>query len=310
MKPVYLSGMGGYGDCIHQRAIVRRWVAQGRQVWIETPWPMLYRDFPGVRCLPKKTHLRTQNKNAKREAGLYAKRPGPAIIAACQHRTAGYAPAMVRDHGGVLQALAAQLGEPTATDFRMRVPDEWRERLTIELPDRPVMIYRPLMDRSEWGGCQARNPDHAAYRALFESVRDRYYVISIADLEPGKEWLVEEMPNVDRMFHAGELDMEQIAALYERASLVFTSPGFSVPLSQAIGTPVVCVFGGYEDSHSFSAGAAFSPYLGIDPIHSCQCFSHAHQCRKTIDLPSATARLAEFANQAQPAFRRNQPACV
>jgi hypothetical protein len=65
-------------------------------------------------------------------------------------------------------------------------------------------------------------------------------------------------------------------------------------LSQAIGTPVIAVFGGFECSRSFSYGHRFAPTLGIDPINPCQCFSHTHQCDKRIDLPAAHADIEEF----------------
>jgi len=160
------------------------------------------------------------------------------------------------------------------------------------------MLYRPLQERAEWGGCRNRNPDHAAYAELFRSIRDRFFVVSVADFEPGREWMVGEPVEADLEFHNGELDFETIAGLTRMASLVFTPPGFAVVLAQAVETPVACVFGGYENSKSFSGGARFSQYLGIDPIRPCHCFSHDHQCKKAIDMPKAIARLKAFAEAA------------
>jgi hypothetical protein len=67
-----------------------------------------------------------------------------------------------------------------------------------------------------------------------------------------------------------------------------------VILGQAVGTPVVCTFGRYERAYSFSGGARFSPYLGIEPIHPCDDFRHDDRHDKSIDLSRAHAKLGEF----------------
>src|SRR3546814_2604756 len=90
--------------------------------------------------------------------------------------------------------------------------------------------------------------------------------------------------------HRGELDFETIAALTKKAGLMFSSPGFAVILAQSVGTPSVCVFGGYEAGYSFSAGAQWAPHLAIEPVNACDCFLHNHSCDKRIDLGCAGSR--------------------
>jgi len=102
----------------------------------------------------------------------------------------------------------------------------------------------------------------------------------------------------DLEYHHGELTFENLAQLFAEASLVYAHPGFSVPLAQSVGTPVISVFGGYENSKSFSVGAQWAPYLGVDPINSCQCFLHSHPCDKTIDVPRALEQVRKFASNA------------
>ncbi len=98
------------------------------------------------------------------------------------------------------------------------------------------MVYRPLVERTEWNGCAARNPDHSAYAALFASIRDQFHVVSIADLVPNVEWISGARVEADQKFHAGELEFEALAGLFSIASLVFCSPGFAVILAQTVGT--------------------------------------------------------------------------
>lgn len=292
LRPLLIEGMHGLGDNLHQRAIVRE-LGKDREVWVETPWPSVYHDL-GVRLVTKGSSLRTQAKNARRERAAYSATRAPVTA---ERMTISYPPQSVRDHGSVLAGMSATAGVP-AGDFRMPVAPDWKRRAQTWLdrwsPTKPLMIYRPLVERSEWSGCPARNPDHDHYADLFESIRDQFFVVSVADLVPGKEWLVGRRVTADAECHAGELEFEVLAALTEAAGLVFTAPGFAAVLGQAVGAPVVAVFGGYENSASFSSGARFSPYLGIDPVQSCQCFRHDHDCRKAIDMPAARRALAKF----------------
>jgi hypothetical protein len=291
--------MHGLGDNIRQRAIVRQLMRE-RDVWIESSWVSVYHDLivDGLKVLHKQTRLRTQAKNAARERALFC---GSRPPAGARLLRIDYPPAEVRRHGSVMAAMCAAAGTDAATaDFRLPVPPHWRAKASAWLdrwnPDRPLMLYRPLVDRpADWGGCNARNPDHAAYAALFRSIRDRFFVVSIADLIPGKEWIVGERIEADAKCHAGELEFETLAALTAMSALVYCSPGFAGVLAQAVGTPVAMIFGGYERSAFFFAGAKDAPVLGIDPVNPCECFSHHHACRKAIDVASASVRLDLFA---------------
>ncbi|WP_411887348.1 hypothetical protein [Hydrocarboniphaga effusa] len=300
MTDLLIHGMHGLGDNLHQRSVLRQLIPHHR-IWLETPWPCVYHDLVGdrLKLISKGSRLRTQAKNATREAARFSRLPPP-LSARRRPLSVSYAPDLVRSHGSVLGAMSAHCGVQMG-DFSLPIPGEWQAKASRWLaqwsPSKPLMIYRPLVERSEWGGCPSRNPDHAAYAKLAESIRDRYFVISIADLQPGAEWIVGKPLNADVEMHAGELDFETIAALTARAALVFSSPGFAVILAQSVGAPVCCVFGGYENASSFSGGAHLAPYLGIQPINPCDCFSHRHPCDKRIDMLSAMIDLQNFVNE-------------
>lgn len=294
---IVVRGMHGLGDNLHQRAVIRQLMAK-HDVFLESSWVAPYHDLVGERLkiIRKATPLRTQSKNADREASLFHR--GPLPQRAKEVRIT-YTPDLVRARGSVLAAMCwATATDYAVADFRMAVRPEWLQRAKLLLdawrPTKPVLVYRPLVDRTEWGGCKNRNPDHAAYAALLDAVRGDFFVVSIADLVPGQEWIVSRPILADVELHQGELDFETLAGLFSLSAGVFASPGFAVILAQAVGTPVACLFGGYENSSSFAGGARFSPYLGIDPINPCQCFSHSHACQKSVDIPAATARLRAF----------------
>ena len=286
--PLVLHGMSGMGDCLHQRSVVRE-LMRSHEVWLKTPWPQVYHDMPRLHPLRVGTMLRTQAKNEKRS--VYGPSRPPA--GTCEIRSS-YSPSQVRAAGSVLGAMSAVCGVPVG-DFRMAVPQAWRKKAAALFHvERPVLVYRPLVARTEWGGASTRNPDPDAYVALFRAIRERFYVVSVADLVPKVEWTVGPQIEADVEYHAGELDFETLAGLFARAALVFSAPGFATVLAQAVGTPAVTVFGGYEDARSFSAGAKFTKWLPIEPITPCACWSHAHACRKAIDMPRAIDALKEF----------------
>lgn len=301
MPPLVLQGMHGLGDNLHQRALLRQFM-RGNDVWLESSWVSVFHDLipQGLKVVGKHTSLRTQTKNALRESHLFSRVSPPP---GARRLPITYRPDLVRLHKSVLGALCAATGCNYAeADFRLPVPAEWHLKAKAWIdrwqPEKPILLYRPLVERTEWGGCAARNPDHQAYATLFDAIRNAFFVVSIADLVPGKEWMVGLACEADAICHKGELDFETIAALTQRAAMTFCSPGFAVPLSQAVGTPAVCVFGGYERAYSFAGGARYSAYLGIEPNKPCDCFAHNHRCSKEINLPHAREQLVRFTEAA------------
>lgn len=299
---MFIQGMHGLGDNVHQRAIIRQLARHHAEIWLETSWPQLYHDLP-VRCVARPTSLRTQTKNAKRHQDSFCTHSAPVDLSIT------YSPDQVRRSGSVLMAMAETARVRGNLDFRFPVPTEWVEKARSFIGDvtHPILLYRPLVERKEWGGCRNRNPDPQAYVELFNLVRRGYYVISVADLSPGEEWVVSGSVSPDMEFHHGELHFEVLAGLFKLASLVWASPGFAIPLAQAIETPVVGVFGGYESPRSFAGGERFAPHLWIAPPNPCECFSHTHRCEKKIDVSQWVTTLQEFSHAVASGFHRSSP---
>lgn len=287
-EKIHVIGMHGLGDNIHQRAIIRKLVEQ-YDVWLETSWPSIYHDFPEVKFIRKSVKLRTQTKNAERERHLYV----PHHVqnqTFSKHLYISYTPQLVRTLKSVLKAMFYTCHlDPRDADYSLPIPETWVSPVKSE---KPILIYRPLVDRKEWGGCQTRNPDKETYRKLFETIRKDFYVVSIADLQQGKEWMVSDPIDADLELHEGQLSFEQMAALFKQARLVYNSPGFATVLSRSVGTPNITVFGGYESSNSFSVGN--SPFLPIDIIKPCECFKHGCTCTKEINLSEAFNKIGDF----------------
>jgi hypothetical protein len=302
-KPtLYIHGMHGMGDNIHQRAIMRQ-LREKNSIVLETSWPSIYHDMPDIRLARRNVNLRTQQKNSEREADKFsAMRHG---LGMRQMRIA-YSGSDVKASasGTILEVMCKNTGTDfLQADFRLPVPDAWNGQLFKKLgplpkisADRPWLVMRPLVGRTEWTGSLKRNADPVAYKEVYEFIRDSYFVVSIADLAPPKEWLVGDPTQSDLSFHHGELVFEDIAALFKQSDLVLTSSGFAAILAPAVETPVISIIGGYETPGCHDAGKRFTPMLTIGPASGCSCWTSScrNVCPKYIDLNAARSAIASF----------------
>jgi hypothetical protein len=294
-QPLVVLGMQGLGDNLHQRAILRVLMRE-HEVTLATCHGMLYHDLveDGLALAFQRSHLRTQAKTQAREISLLR----ATLPRGARSLRIFSSPGEIIRHGSILAAMFASAGlvMPERPDFSLPVPEAWHVALRKRLPpiDRPILVHRPVVLRREWDA-RSRNPDVTAYDTLFRSIRDRYFVVSVADLDDGQEWIEGPEQQVDLAWHRGELDFAHMAGLFAEAELVFCNAGFAAILAQAVGTPVVCVYGGRESFRTTArAGAHLAPTLGIDPDRPCDCYSHRHACDKRISLGPALERLAAF----------------
>jgi hypothetical protein len=303
---IFIQGMGGQGDCLHQRAIVRQ-LMKTYDVILATPWPAMYHDLieQGLKVVRRPIGLRTQSKNMNRdsEAAKYSAFH-PFSRAGMQVSYLGQE-VMQTPSKTVLEVMCNKTGTSYAeADYRLPIPHEWTANLDKKLGslpfDKPWMVHRPLCIRPEWRGGTLRNADAASYNELFNSIRDQFFVISVADLLEGQEWIVPGSDiKADLSFHHGELVFEDIAALFHGADLIFTASGFPAILGPAVETPTISIIGGYEDVHCHDSGAKFAPYLAIGPRVGCHCWTQHCQrvCDKSLDMDAAKASVLKFVSQ-------------
>lgn len=303
--PLFIRGMHGIGDNLHQRAVMRV-LKETYNVTLESSWHSLYHDLidESFRVCGRGVALRTQQKNAIREAGLFA--PAPPHHHVTHSFNMRYVTSTINQTKShtITEALfrCAGIGNRFAeADFRLPVKEEWlyaadKEMASWETGGKPILIYRPLVVRPEWMGSKVRNANPQQYRAIVSHLHERFFCVSVADLEPQQEWIDGEEIPADVKYHKGEFVIEHLAALMHRADLVLTSGGFAAMLGPAVETPTISVLGGYEPPDWCADSAKFSPFLCIAPPNPCQCGSSGCQqrCWKILDMTKAIPSIDSF----------------
>lgn len=297
--------MHGIGDNLHQRAVIRI-LKEAHSVTLESSWHSLYHDLidADFRVVGRGVNLRTQQKNAVREHDLFAPAPPHHHVTSSIRLSYSTNTINATPSRTITEALfkCAGIGHrfPEA-DFRLPLKHEWlaeADRIIQGWPTdgKPILIYRPLCVRPEWLGSKVRNANPGQYRAIISRLHKKFFCVSVADLEPQKEWIDGDQIGADLRFHGGEFVFEILAALMHRADLVVTSGGFAAMLGPAVETPTLSVLGGYEPKEWCADGAKFSPFLVIEPEAPCRCGSSGcmNKCTKLIHMPSALDRIEDF----------------
>ncbi len=313
--PLYVRGMHGIGDNIHQRAVMKI-LRQTMSVTLESSWGSLYHDILAegdFRVVGRPINLRTQFKNFQRpsEQALFSPMP-PSHHVTNSIRMSYVNNACAQTPSGTITEALFRLAGIGArfheADFRLPLKPEWEDEAASIMSKwptegRPILIYRPLLMRPEWTGSGVRNANIADYRAIADALHEKFFIVSVADLEPTKEWIIGPEFPADMTFHNGDFVFEILAAIFRRANLILTSGGFAAMLGPAVETPTISILGGYEPPTWCGDGAKFSPYLVIAPNPPCFCGSSGcmKPCTKKLDLPAALAAVQAFTSMTEAA---------
>ena len=305
---IVLDGRYGIGDAIHQRGVLRE-LMRTNTVYLTTSHFRVYEDMVerGLKLIFKPCSLHAQAKTIEREREFFPHTQTPPANA--PRFNLSYAKSEIDKYGSILEAMAGCVGvKARPLDFSLPVRLAWvsefKRRFSWDTGGKPIMVYRPIVQRREWNGAN-RNPDPEAYAAIFNAIRDNFFVVSVADLVQDVEWIVGPEQSADVTLHHGELTFEDMAALWQSAAICFCNAGFGPVLAQAVGTPSITVYGGRECFKTTQrAGEHLAPTLGIDQDQPCDCMNERHACPpKTITLGPAIDRAKAFAEK----YRRPNP---
>lgn len=269
--------MFGLGDNIMQRPFVRAAAEREGEVFLQTPWPELYADLPTVKPVRSMTRLRTQQKNERRVAPqVWARCPTGARLAKI-----GYGHAAL-EQGSIYQAMDACLplqGAPFVMDLpRLPAP-------LIDTGGRPLAVIRPVTARREWLNA-ARNPRPEYVCQIADRLAATHYVVVIADLVPGEEWLIGDLPVADLVLVRGELSTMEALGLVAMADVVVGGVGWIVPAALALRRRAFIVLGGQGAHNAPSVildDRVDSSLIGFaQPDRYCLCSDKGHNCDREI----------------------------
>jgi hypothetical protein len=284
---LWLKGMGGLGDNVYQRPLVRHLCAQRGRLWLSTPYPELYADLPDVIPVRWATlDLRCQLKNMERQApGTYQPAPQRAQAIRLLYALRGMQGTISRE-----LERSANVVVPRGA-FRFDLPMFGPPPVRFK---RPYAVIRPATVRGEWPN-PARNPDpDYIARAATELRRRSFRVVCVADIDGKREWATAPLPEADRYLVRGELALPELMALVQGSAVVIGGVGWIVPTCIAMKRPAVILGGGL--------GAHNAPEVLLDPRMDasrlrfllpepyCRCRDPRHACPKTIpDFPAKFA---------------------
>lgn len=273
MRPLHVIGHSGMGDCIYQRPFVR-WLTERRDVWLNTPWPEFYSDLEIQGFTGSYTKLRTQQKNMARHE--FTDPPPDA-----EELGLGYRLRNIKRGHTCLTAMKSCVPGFEDAAFRFDLPDPPQ---TLVLP-REYAVVRPVTHRTDWPA-PGRSPDPAYMdHAVAELQRIGITVMSVADLEEGKEWRLDSY-TPDIAIHDGSAAPEALMEMVAGATLTLGPVGWLLPMSMAYRVPHIVIQGGFGFMNR--PEVLMEPYLAdlrvwwLQPDPFCQCKSKGHDCNKRI----------------------------
>lgn len=273
---VVVEGINGLGDNLYQRPLVKL-LAKRDDVYIRTPWPELYADIPRVRFLKMATILRTQSENVERTpAGVWSQYPTGARVIEPRYGTNSVVEGL-----SLIESFAKAFGLQ-GVEREYDLPPLPASPINVELP---IAIVRPVTLRSEWYN-PARNPLAMYVNEIARELMKTHFVISLAYLRQGHEWIVGEAPPCHLDLHHGELNSLQMLALVKAARVAVGGVGWILPASIYARTPVYVVLGGQGGLNSpdfiTSPDMPLSRVGWATPTNYCHCIDKSHKCDKTI----------------------------
>lgn len=284
MRPVLIRGMWGLGDNCYARPFVRA-AAKQYEVHLETPWPELYEDLD-IKFVLGKRKLRTQLKNIARQRPERWLRPLPMReVQVCYGSDLTTAASIItalerRWHSALRVAF-----DPALFDLPDMGPPP---AIPAHRGQRPIAVVRPVTVRMEWRG-ESRNPRPEYVNAIAAELMATHTVVAVADLEPGQEWAVGELPPAHHYFVFGELNVRELLTLVREADVVVGGVGWIVPAGLALRKKIFVVLGGHG-GHNAPAKIT-DPRLDLSqigfamPEAFCQCTNMLHNCDKRITDP-------------------------
>lgn len=290
-KNIWIKPMQGIGDLLYTRPFVKV-LSQDHNIYMETVLPAMFKDIPNIKYVdPQTLTYRTQQKQREFEVPVkYHKVPDGLEMT--------YPYYIAEDIGSksIVAVMYDKFGMDYKTPIEWSLPDfsaEFADRSSktiasiIPWGKQKIAIIRPSTIRKEWEiYTRSPKPEYIAWccKVLNEA---GYFTVSIADLEPKKEWLQDAVDVPAQLkLHSGELGIYGTFELIKRADIVVAGSGFCIPAAVSAGTPIFTIFGGRQKFDSVYK--VFHPSMNLHkigwatPANPCKCSMMKHDCNKVI----------------------------
>ena len=301
-SPLVVDGYQGLGDNIFQRPFIRAACERHPHVYVCTPWPQLYWDMPdNLHFIRSRSALRAQADNERMYLDEFCDNP-PALA---EYAKMYYAEEQFNAGDGILTTFGKQLplGD-SSFNFDFSPKPEWlvaadQVKMRLGMSDQEEFtIVMPPAYRVEWKNSSRACHTEYIQIALTQLKYAGYTVISIGNTNPGHEEYVEpHVVGADFCFDRGELNIETIIGLLSLARVCVSGVGMALPMCQALGTPHLCIFGGYVKPSLLydhdDLDMSRSRYAAPDPF--CNCIDGLHaDCNKEIPVDVIRSTLTEL----------------
>jgi hypothetical protein len=272
----------GLGDNIYARPFVEALARRYRKICVETPFPELYSD-EYLFSKPQTKLLPTQQKNVDEKPIDFwtTEKKFEKTITLISNR-------MKTDNWSITEGLQEIIQQhdavrflPPANLLHYDPNPGWAHKIEPILQSfvKPVCLVKLPTQRKDFN-LPARNP-HTRYFQLFIENNPQYTYINITQ-ENESEWLEDYVPEgIDCTM---ELNLHAMIGAVDSVDMVLCPPSFMLPLSLALHTNCVCIFGGYCHPELL-----LDPRIDRDrlcviaPDPFCHCLKANHNCKKEID---------------------------
>ena len=279
MSRILFEGYQGLGDQFFQRPFILEALKRYDEVYLSTPFPDLFYKDTGVKCVYKKTGLKTPCEHYEKVKHLYCEYPQDIEI-----MTLDYARGLAKKRS-ILNSFRNQTGI-YPTDYSFKVPNAWKERAERFMPitEKKICVVKLPTIREEWKNI-SRNPKMEYFNHLIERYKDEYCFVSIAN-NHAKEYFDGEYPKgIEISYNSGELSIEEYIGFMSLADLNLCYNSNALQIGLALGIPTISLFGGYVSSEMVTDSImGLENYIGIEPSQFCYCYDRMHKCNKEIDL--------------------------
>lgn len=280
---IQINSMQGLGDNIYQRPIVVE-LAKHHQIEINSSWPQLYSDLPGVTCvMDSPTTLRTQLKNVNSNKDKFSRPSLPQSAIKFDLRYSHKSGCAL--YTELIASVTKALVHPYEFYSPLSLPTFYlsHEVAHILSMNKPIAVIRPATIRTEWPA-PARNPDSEYLCKASAILRGLgWHVIVVADLKAGEEMIVGDLPDCDQAYISGQLSFEELMCLSIGADLIVGGVGWIVPFSYAAKQKAIVISGG---ALGLNAPTIICPPQHRNdtnvqymlPDRGCFCKDSRHQC--------------------------------